>query len=128
MRLTVLIAALVAFASAAPYPQDQEDPSEDVPDDPEPISVPFATPTIPVTLTTSLNIPVTSSEELPTPVPDTDPEDPETTTTTKRNPHWEPIPIFTKQCNCDIATVQYPCWATDALQVCEHLAYVREEV
>ncbi|KAF2030758.1 hypothetical protein EK21DRAFT_111629 [Setomelanomma holmii] len=109
MRITILVAALVAFASAAPYPQDQEEP-----DDAETISAPFATPTTPIPLTTSLNIPVTSSLELPTPISDTHPEDPDATTT-KRNPHREPISIFTKQCRCNYEeNFSYGCYMSAA--------------
>ena len=110
MRIAIIIGTLAAVASAFPYPQDQEfpgdGPTDDPSEDPETISVPFATPTVPILLTTSLNIPVTTTVL-----------EPGTTTTSRKNPHWEPIPIFTKECKCDIATVRYPCWATDALQV-----------
>ncbi|KAH7076172.1 hypothetical protein FB567DRAFT_608859 [Paraphoma chrysanthemicola] len=118
MHFSILtVAALVTFATAAPYPQEQDEPSDDA----ETVSLPFATPTVSIVSTTSLNIPITSAVDLPTPVPDTDPELPdETSTSTRKNPHWEPIPIFTKQCKCDIKTVQYPCWATDALQRCNY--------
>ncbi|KAH8704568.1 hypothetical protein GQ44DRAFT_716523 [Phaeosphaeriaceae sp. PMI808] len=110
MRITFVISTLAALASSFPYPQDQENPndetSSELPSAPVTISIPFATPTIPTLVTTSLNIPVTQSLEPPLP------------TTSRKRPHWEPIPIFTKECKCDIATVRYPCWATDALQKC----------
>jgi len=105
MRIALLIAALTALAFAAPYPQEQELPDEDE-DDPEIIPAPFPMPTVPIRLTTSLNIPITTL--LP---------EPAKPTSSGKKPHWEPIPIFTKECKCDIATVRYPCWATDALQV-----------
>jgi hypothetical protein len=102
MRWTIVVGALAALASAIPRPQDDPVDPEDAPD--------YATPTMPIVLTTSLNIPVTYPLELPTPGP---------TTTSRKRPHshWEPIPIFTQECQCNIATVRYPCWATDSLQV-----------
>jgi hypothetical protein len=117
MRIAILVSALAALAAAFPYPQDQENPDgpDDEPsDDPETSADSFATRTVPVQLSTSLNIPITGSVALPTLVPGYD-----TTSTSRRNPHWEPIPIFTKACTCDVATVRYPCWATDSLQVSE---------
>jgi hypothetical protein len=104
MRIAIFIAGLVALAYAAPYPQDSELPDDD--EEPESISAPFPTPTIPAILTTSLNIPVTTINS-----------EPGRPTTSRKPPHKEPIPIFSKACTCDIATVHYPCWATDALQV-----------
>jgi hypothetical protein len=100
MRIALIISALAALAVAFPRPQD--DPTDEPSDDSETISLAFPTPTVPAVLTTSLNIPLT--------------ELPEIVTKSKR-PHWEPIPVFTKECKCNIATVRYPCWATDALQV-----------
>lgn len=102
MRIFLLVSALAALAAAFPRPQD--DTPDEPSDDPATISLGFPTATIPVILTTSLNIPVTESFEIIKP-------------TKSKRPHWEPIPIFTKQCKCDVATVRYPCWATDALQV-----------
>jgi hypothetical protein len=112
MRLAILVSALAALAAAFPYLQDQEDPDDEPSDDPETIAVSFATPTVPVQLSTSLNIPITGSVALPTLVPGYG-----TTSKSRKNPHWEPIPVFTKACTCDVATVKYPCWATDSLQV-----------
>jgi hypothetical protein len=107
MHWAIISGALVVLASAIPHPQDGPvDPAED----PDTISIPFPTPTIPLPLTTSLNIPPTQSLGIPIPG---------ASTTSRRRPHWEPIPIFTKECKCNIATVHYPCWATDALQVSE---------
>jgi hypothetical protein len=121
MRTAIIIGALVALASAIPHPQSQESPSDDPTDDqPESsavVSASFATPTTPIVLTTSLNIPITGPVGLPTPVI---PGPGATSTTSRRRPHWEPIPIFTKECKCNIATIQYPCWATDALQRCNY--------
>jgi hypothetical protein len=98
MRIVIIVGALAALAAAVPYPQD--DPSED----PDSVSLLFPTPTIPIVVRTSLNIPITEPLERPT-------------ATRSKKPHWEPIPIFTKECKCNVATVRYPCWATDALQV-----------
>lgn len=103
MRLPILLGALAALASAVPYPQESGDPTTDDPEEPSS----FPTPTLPVPVSTSLNIPVTGTG-LP---------EPSTTATRSKNPHWEPIPVFTKDCQCSIATAAYPCWATDALQV-----------
>jgi hypothetical protein len=98
MRIANILGALAGLAAAIPYPQD------DSSGDPDTITLPFPTPTIPVVATTSLNIPVTLSLDIPI-------------ATRSKKPHWEPIPIFTKECKCNVATVRYPCWATDALQV-----------
>ncbi|EAT79611.1 hypothetical protein SNOG_12811 [Parastagonospora nodorum SN15] len=109
MRIVLLVGALAALATAFPRPQDDtpDDTPDEPSDDPATISLGFPTATIPVTLITSLNIPVTESFEIVKP-------------TKSKRPHWEPIPIFTKQCKCDVATVRYPCWATDALQKCNY--------
>jgi hypothetical protein len=107
MRYVFLFSALAVLASAVPHPQD--DPIESV-EETETSSLTFPTLTAPLPLTTSLNIPVTSLE-LPLPG---------ATTSSRKRPHWEPIPIFTKECKCDIATARYPCWATDALQASEN--------
>jgi hypothetical protein len=101
MRLAILFSALAALAVASPYPQD--DPS----DDPDTLSNALPSLTIPIVPTISLNIPITSAVALPT-------------HTRSKKPHWEPIPIFTKECKCNVATVRYPCWATDSLQVSVH--------
>jgi hypothetical protein len=97
MRLAILLSALAALAIAVPYPQE-----DDTPDGPDTASDLLPTITIPAILSTSLNIPITT---------------PAWTRTRSKKPHWEPIPIFTKECKCDVATVRYPCWATDSLQV-----------
>jgi hypothetical protein len=97
MRLAIIIGALAALAIAVPYPQE-----DDTPDSPDTVSDLLPTITIPPILSTSLNIPITT---------------PAWTRTRSKKPHWEPLPIFTKECKCDVATVRYPCWATDSLQV-----------
>ncbi|KAH6877918.1 hypothetical protein BKA58DRAFT_85170 [Alternaria rosae] len=119
MRTSVLISALAALVLAVPYPQ-----ATDISIAPGATLIslsailPISTTATPVS--TSLNIPVTA---LPTSDPnsddddDDDNEDPELSSS-KRKPHWEPIPIFTKRCQCQLATARYPCWATDALQSC----------
>jgi hypothetical protein len=106
MRFVFLLGALAALASAAPHPQD--DPTEPA-EGSETSTLTFPALTVPLPLTTSLNIPVTTLK----------PSLPGATTSSRKRPHWEPIPIFTKECRCDIATVRYPCWATDALQASE---------
>ncbi|KAH7408514.1 hypothetical protein DE146DRAFT_629420 [Phaeosphaeria sp. MPI-PUGE-AT-0046c] len=111
MRIAFAIGALVALAAAAPYPQD--DSSDDPKEEPITIDLPFPTPTVPAVVTTSLNIPATTVPDLPD-LPDLP------TKTRSKKPHWEPIPIFTKECKCDTATVAYPCWATDSLQRCNY--------
>ncbi len=116
MCTLILISTLAALVTAIPYPQTTDTsitPGATL------ISLsailPVSTTTIPDS--TSLNIPVT-----PVPTSDNDPEDEEDaeSTSSKKYPHWEPIPIFTKQCQCQLATARYPCWATDALQVSKH--------
>jgi hypothetical protein len=99
MRLAIILGALAALAVAVPYPQE-----DDTPDEPDTVSDLLPTITVPAILTTSLNIPVTQLPSL-------------TFLTKSKRPHWEPIPIFSKECKCNIATVRYPCWATDSLQV-----------
>ncbi|KAI8942017.1 hypothetical protein NX059_000125 [Plenodomus lindquistii] len=80
---------LATLSSAIPYPQDNTD------------GIITPTPTPKATITATDTNTVTNA---PRP-------------TRSKNPHREPIPIFSKKCTCDIATAQYPCWATDALQV-----------
>jgi len=123
MRIAFLVSALAALATAFPYPQGQENfdgPDNEPSDHPDTIAVSFATPTVPIQLTTSLNIPITGLVALPTLAPGYD-----TTSTSRKNPHLEPIPVFTKACTCDVATVKYPCWATDSLQVSDLAAPYR---
>lgn len=107
MRNIIFVSALVALAFAAPYPQDQELPDED--EASSIVPVPLPTPTASVLFPTTIEIPIITI----TPEPDSP-------TSSRKNPHWEPIPIFTKECKCDLATVRYPCWATDALQRCNY--------
>ena len=116
MRTFVLLSALAALVLAVPYPQ-----ATDISIPPGAILISLSailpTSTTATPDSTSLNIPVTA---FPTSDPnsddDDDDEDPELSSS-KRPPHWEPIPIFTKKCQCQLATARYPCWATDALQV-----------
>ena len=103
----------MVLAAAFPRPQETNEPTiEDPPEDteePTEISASFATPTFPLTLTTSLNIPITKiSKSLSELRP---------TTTRRKNSQWEQIPVLTKECTCKPVTADYPCWATDALQV-----------
>lgn len=117
MRVAIIVGVVAALAAAFPHPQGDDPTIEDPPEETEdPVS---ATPTIPLPLTTSLNIPVTGIPTLPSF---------QLTSTSKKRPHWEPIPIFTKQCQCSLATARYPCWATDALQVSFNLRGGKEDV
>lgn len=120
MRSTLLVAVLVALATAIPHPLPQDDDrDQDSPDIENPLtitpSLSLPTPTVPLPQSTSLNIPVT-----PFPTPDTDGDDLASSIlrTRSRKPHWEPTPIFTQECKCDLKTARLPCWVTDALQVC----------
>jgi len=113
MRVLLCISVLAALATAFPYPQEIEDLSAPA----APLTDIFPASTIALPDPTSLNIPVTA-------VPTIDPDDDEDSDgtgllsrTSTRRPHTEPVPIFTKACNCNLATAMYPCWATDALQV-----------
>ncbi|OAL48205.1 hypothetical protein IQ07DRAFT_91497 [Pyrenochaeta sp. DS3sAY3a] len=116
MRVALILSALAALAIARPHPQESGEPSipehSDEPDVPE-----LPTPTVSVPLSTSLNVPVTSLPSLPgsLSLPSFSLV---STSSSRRKPHWEPIPIFTKQCQCELKTARYPCWATDALQRC----------
>jgi hypothetical protein len=108
--VTLLLASLAAAAPHA-HPQDA---SSSVAPVPLPTTI-TADPTISVPLSTSLNVPTT----LPTLLPTLSvPGNLSSRTSRHHFSHWEPIPIFSSACNCpSLATVQYPCWATDALQV-----------
>ncbi|KAH7340037.1 hypothetical protein BKA66DRAFT_434888 [Pyrenochaeta sp. MPI-SDFR-AT-0127] len=108
MRIAVTLGALMSLTTAIPYPQE-EAPTE-APEEPM-----LPTPTVSIILTTSLNIPVTGTLARPSSLPDYESK---SSASSRKNPHWEPIPIFTKQCQCSLATARYPCWATDALQKC----------
>jgi hypothetical protein len=102
MHLTICLSVLAAFVAAAPRPQNE-----------------LPTPTLPVILSTSLNVPVTSVL-LPTLLPTgLFPSNLSISSTSKRRGgHSEPVPIFSKSCDCPLlATVAYPCYATDALAV-----------
>ncbi|KNG46429.1 hypothetical protein TW65_06887 [Stemphylium lycopersici] len=117
MRALIVISTLAACIAAIPRPQAVSDPTTPA----ATLITLSAILPISTTLTsdsTSLNIPITA-------VPDPDPDngneddsddDDESSTSKKGNPHREPIPIFTKKCQCQLATARYPCWATDALQ------------
>jgi hypothetical protein len=113
MRHLLLISALQALAAAIPHPQDSDDTADPLTS----LSEILPTSTVAIPDSTSLNIPVTA---VPTTEPDTDDdgEDDEGKPLSRsKKPHREPTPIFTKPCQCQLATVRYPCWATDALQV-----------
>lgn len=103
MHFIIFLIALIALTSAIPHPHPSP---TDAPDD-EPITIspilPTATTTFPAS--TSPNIPITS---LPSPSTTTSDPDDDECTTSKKNPHREPIPIFSKQCNCALATARYP--------------------
>ncbi|PSN74817.1 hypothetical protein BS50DRAFT_567597 [Corynespora cassiicola Philippines] len=108
MRIFLCLAALVALVVSAPHPQD------DLSEIDTSVSPTIVTPTVAMPLSTSLNIPVTVPSIFPTDLPILN----ITSTSRKRKSHWEPIPIFSKSCDCPaLATVPYPCWATDSLQV-----------
>ncbi|CBX97274.1 predicted protein [Plenodomus lingam JN3] len=86
------------------------------------IPYPQAIPTILPTLIT--NIPSLPTTPTPLPIPTGPQSHSLNNTITKpprptrsKNPHLEPIPVFSKQCSCALATARYPCWATDALQM-----------
>ncbi|EFQ91591.1 hypothetical protein PTNB73_06843 [Pyrenophora teres f. teres] len=116
MRILLCISVLAALATAFPYPQE----IEDLPTPAVPLTDIFPASTTTIPDSTSLNIPVTA---VPTIDPDDDDDDDKgaemlNSTSSRRRPHTEPIPIFTKACKCDLATALYPCWATDALQRC----------
>ncbi|KAF2875098.1 hypothetical protein BDV95DRAFT_591831 [Massariosphaeria phaeospora] len=108
MRIPTCLAALAAFVAAAPHPQVEPGVS---------ISATIASPTVAIPFSTSLNIPVTAT--LPSLLPTGLPHFNGTSTSRRRKTHWEPIPIFSKSCDCpQLATVAYPCWAAGALQRC----------
>ncbi|KAF2795597.1 hypothetical protein K505DRAFT_10888 [Melanomma pulvis-pyrius CBS 109.77] len=114
MRISICLAALAALVAAAPHPQNQ------LPTDiPVSISATIATATVSVIPSTSLNIPVTtvSVPVLPTglvPLNST-----RSSTSKRRGGHSEPVPIFSRFCDCPLlATIAYPCYATDALASC----------
>lgn len=114
MRCAVTLCFLAAVAAAVPHAQPQA--ASLAPVDPVPLpSTIIADPTISVPPSTSLNVPTTLPTLLPTL---TVPSNWSSSTTRHHFSHWEPIPIFSSACNCpDLKTVQYPCWATDSLQV-----------
>ncbi|KAF2248478.1 hypothetical protein BU26DRAFT_335728 [Trematosphaeria pertusa] len=117
MRVSISLSlfALAALAVAVPYPQEEDPDVETSVAEPSPtFAITIADPTLPIPLSTSLNIPVTVPSALPTGEVALN-----STSTRRRKSHWEPIPIFSKSCDCPaLATVAYPCWATDALQRC----------
>jgi len=120
MRLTAtLVFVVLAAAAPRPFPQDDDDDAALSSAIPVPLPVTsliIADPTVSVPLTTSLNVPTTIPTLLPTWTP---PSNLSTSRSSKHHfSHWEPIPIFSKSCDCpNLSTVAYPCWATDALQV-----------
>ncbi|KAF2448187.1 hypothetical protein P171DRAFT_207482 [Karstenula rhodostoma CBS 690.94] len=108
MRPTTLhlVLATLALAAAAPHAHPQDAPTSTLAD-----------PTIALPPSTSLNVPTTLLPTLSVPgnLSTTNPSK----STRHHFSHWEPIPIFSSACNCpSLATVQYPCWATDTLQRC----------
>lgn len=124
MRSLVLISAVQALllhlAAAIPYPYASEDATTP-PATLIALSGTLPTSTVATPDSTSLNIPVTA-------VPDAGDDDNDNSDendddgnaiSRSKRPHKEPIPIFTKQCQCQLATARYPCWATDSLQVSE---------
>ncbi|KAF2638600.1 hypothetical protein P280DRAFT_75350 [Massarina eburnea CBS 473.64] len=108
MRLTLLSFSLVGAVLAVPYPQDDTAPTW------------FLESTLTVIPSTSLNIPITSGPSLPLPTGGLNTTILSSTRTSRHHiSHTEPVPIFSRSCDCaDLKTVQYPCWATDVLQVC----------
>lgn len=107
MRCVILLGALAALAAAFPRPQDQDN-------DPTPSAPAVSSP-----LQTWIN-PITSyvpPVPWPTPISESDDDSSSWFKSRSKRPHWEPIPIFTKECKCNLATARYPCWATDSLQV-----------
>ena len=112
MRLTLTLPlALAGTVLAAPalYPQD----ITVLPTLLLPITIPE--PTSASVPSTSLNIPITSLPMMPTGGLGST----SSSSTRKKPIHTEPVPIFSRSCDCPkLATMQYPCWATDALQVC----------
>lgn len=112
---------LSALAAAAPHAQPQAAESSSVGTLAPLPTVTIADPTVSVSLSTSLNIPTT----LPTLVPTLTVSGNLSRSSSRHHySHWEPIPIFSSACNCpDLATVQYPCWATDSLQVSGDIEY-----
>ena len=113
MRTFLLVSGLAALVTAVPYPQATESsiaPGATLIS----LSAILPSPTAITPGPTSLDITITA---VPTSDPDTDDDEDPESSSSKKNPHWEPIPIFTKQCQCQLATARYPCWATDALQV-----------
>ncbi|EUC40334.1 hypothetical protein COCMIDRAFT_30709 [Bipolaris oryzae ATCC 44560] len=118
MHRLVLISILQVLAAAIPHPQASDDSTAPLTS----ISEILPTSTVAIPDSTSLNIPVTAIPSIE-PVPDDDGEDDDDDNSGKslsrsKKPHREPTPIFTKQCQCQLATARYPCWATDALQKC----------
>ncbi|KAF2751456.1 hypothetical protein M011DRAFT_114865 [Sporormia fimetaria CBS 119925] len=101
-----LLLFLIPFTLGVPAPHPQ---LEEIP-----ISPGLPLPTIPLPLSTSLNIPITAPTAFPSILPPVN----ITWTSRRRWSHWEPIPIFSKSCDCpNLATVARPCWVTDALMV-----------
>lgn len=118
MHRLLLISILQVLAAAIPHPQASDDSTAPLTS----LSEILPTSTVAIPASTSLNIPVTAIPSIE-PDPENDGEDDDDddnygkSLSHSKKPHREPIPIFTKQCQCQLATAQYPCWATDALQV-----------
>ncbi|KAF2187241.1 hypothetical protein K469DRAFT_725321 [Zopfia rhizophila CBS 207.26] len=105
MRYFITLAGLVALVSAVP----QAPTITPVP------TITIADPTISVIASTSLNVLTTSFPVVPTGLTPIN----GTSTSRRKKSHWEPIPIFSKSCDCPaISKGNYPCWATDPVQSC----------
>lgn len=117
MHRLLLISILQVLAAAIPHPQASDDSTAPLTS----LSEILPTSTVAIPDSTSLNIPVTAIPSIE-PDPEDDGEDDDDgnygkSLSRSKKPHREPTPIFTKQCQCQLATARYPCWATDALQV-----------
>jgi hypothetical protein len=102
MRTAFLITALAAVAIAFPHPQETD---ESLPEDPDEEQPGATLTTLLPTLTalpipsTSLNIPITTTPSTPDDEDEgnSDSDDDTQSTTSRRRPHREPLPVFSKQ-------------------------------
>ncbi|KAF1829380.1 hypothetical protein BDW02DRAFT_583748 [Decorospora gaudefroyi] len=115
MHSLLLISALAALSTAFPYPQETNGPTTPEASLISPSAI-LPSSTTPNPDLISVDIPVTAVPTVSANLDDE--EEDEECRTSRRKSHWEPIPIFTKKCQCNLATARYPCWATDALQSC----------